>query len=402
MSKIYLAILFQFSVLIILGQNYNLHGFVQEDISKEPIGLVNVFLQKSKLGTASTDDGAYQLSIPDSLFNDTLVISAIGYKEQKICVTDIYPEENFTVLLQDSMFLLDEVVAFCYDYIEGLYWKSKTKEGKDYLLTFISKDISNVSNFVLLLNERFGKGKKRRNTYVWKNISIPGLEGHTKIMMKFFRCGYCPNEDNITVTFYIDNSKIKEVLKNDEHKLVITNYFQEILDQTFENGINISQLEKRKRIYYLPEAEEPYTGKVYGYFESGQKGLRGQLYKGKKDQKWEYWFKNNQKRMVVYFNKGGKEGLWVSWYKNGDLRIKNTYKNNRLVSNNFWWYENGSLKKVSFYKNGIIQGKVEWEEGGELKEKRGIFENTSDTEIENIQKFKFEDKKIANYILKFM
>ena len=397
-----LLLLIVLFVSALYSQDFILKGTVQEDISREPVSLVNIYLKSSDIGVASNDSGSYEISIPEPLLNDTIIFSSIGYKEQRLPISSIYPDTNLHVFLQDSMFLLDEVVAFCYDYIEALYWKSKTKGKKDYLLTFVSKKIANVSNFVLLLNERFGKGKKKRNTYVWRKVNIPGLEGNTKIYMKFFRCGYCPDNNNISVTFYIENSKVKDILHDDEYKLLIARYFQEILDNTFENGINISQLEKRKRIYYLPEADSAYTGKVYGYFQMGQKGLRGELFYGKKDNKWEYWFANNNKRMIVYFDKGKKEGLWVSWYKDGGLRIKNTYENGRLIGNNFWWHENGRLKKVSFYKNGVIQGKLEWEDDGTLKEQRGIFENATEQEINDIQKLKFEDKKIAKFILKFM
>ncbi len=401
MPKI-LILLLLFISSSLFAQNYKLSGEVQEDLSKSAISLANVYIDSSIIGTASMTDGTFELFIPDSLLNDTLVISAIGYREQRISINSIYPDTNLMVFLQDSMFLLDEVVAFCYDYIEALYWTSTNKNEKDFLLTFVSKDIDNVSNFLILLNDRLGKGRKNHNSYMWKKISIPGLEGDTKILMKFFRCGYCPDNNNITVTFKIENSKVKDILYDDEYKLLIIRYFQEILDKTFANGINISQLEKRNRIYYLPQADSAYTGKVYGYFQTGQKGLRGEVFKGKKDNKWEYWYQNNKKRMIVFFNKGQKEGLWVSWYKNGDLRIKNTYKNGRLEGNNFWWHDNGTLKKVSFYKNGVIQGKVEWEKNGELKELRGIFENATDQEVSNIRALKFEDKKIAKYIIKFL
>lgn len=401
MPKVLLYIWLQFIAFALVGQSFVLKGSVQEDISKDPIHMANVYLKESKLGTISSVNGEYELAIPDSLLKDTLVFSALGFKEQKVALESLYPETNFLVFLQDSMFLLDEVVAFCYDYIEALHWKSKIENKSDYLLTFVSKDISNVSNFILLIKERFGQGKKKKNTYVWKKVEIPGLNGNTNILMKFFRCGYCPDPQNITVTFDVENSEVKDILKDDEYKLLLARYFQEILDKTFENGINISQLEKRNKIYYLPAAEDGFTGKVYGYFETGQKGLRGEITEGVKDKKWEYWYQNSNKRMVAFFNKGVKEGLWVSWYKNGSLRIKNNYSAGRLEGNNYWWFENGTLKKISTYKEGILQGKVEWEENGALKEKRGIFETTTDEDIEKIIEFKFQDKAISTFIKQF-
>ncbi|MBN2668334.1 MAG: carboxypeptidase-like regulatory domain-containing protein [Bacteroidales bacterium] len=384
------------------SQDYQIKGTIQEDISREPIGLANVFVRNSTLGTASGQDGSYTLAIPDSLLNDTLVISAVGYKQQEVPLRALYPETSFSVFLQDSMFLLDEVVAFCYDYVEGLYWKSNGIQSQEYLLTFVSKNIQNVSNFLLILKGRFGQGKKKSNSYVWRDIEIPGVEGKTRVLLKFFRCGYCPLEDNITVTIDIDNNKYKNILLDDEYKLLISRYFQEILDQTFEQGVNVSQLEEKNKVYFLPSSETPYEGKVYGYFDSGKKGLRGSVKLGQKDGQWEYWFENGQKRMVVSYAIGQKTGLWVSWYKNGNIRIKNNYTNDRLDGKNYWWYENGQLKKLAFYKNGAIHGKIEWEESGALKEKRGVFENATNEEIKNLLQLKTQDQKISDFIQRFI
>jgi antitoxin component YwqK of YwqJK toxin-antitoxin module len=69
---------------------------------------------------------------------------------------------------------------------------------------------------------------------------------------------------------------------------------------------------------------------------------------------------------------------------------------------NFWWHENGKLKKISFYKTGVIQGKVEWEESGTLKEKRGIFENATAEEIKQMQKLKVNEIELSKFVSKFL
>lgn len=402
MLRINILILIQFIVLSLLGQEMNIKGKVQEDLSHSNISYANVYLKHSKMGCYTSKKGDYSLTFPDSLKIDTLIVSALGYKQHAIALSSVSLDSNYNVLLQDSMFVLDEVIAFGYDYIEGFYWKGKRNGKNQYLLSYVSKDLLNVGNFVILLNERLGKSKRKKNTIVWKKLRIPGLKGKTKLFMKYFRCEYGPRPDNISVTFNIDNSEIEDALLDSTNEAIVTNYLQEILDQTFENGINIAQLEKRKRIYYLPNSELPYNGKIYGYFDSGEKGMRGRLKDGKKDLKWEYWFKSQKKRMIINFDAGKKDGLMVAWFKNGNLRIKNEFVKGRLVGNNFWWHENGTLKKVAHYENGIVKGALEWEKDGYLKIQDGFFKNISETEVQDIKAFRFNDKKIAKYILKYL
>ncbi len=401
MFRLYLSILFIFSALGVIAQDYTLKGRIQEDVSHSPIHLANVFIKNTSIGTASDSTGLYQITIPQANINDTIVFSALGYQELEIPIQSIYPKKKYNVAMQDSMFLLDEVVAFCYDYIEGLYWTNKKEDKKDYLLTFVSKKMTHLSNFLLLMKERLGKPKKHNNAFVWKKVKVPGVKGKTKFTLRFFRCGYCPDDKNITVTIDAKNSSEEHILLNDSSKTLIAAYFQELLDKTFEQGVNISELEKRKRIYYLPEAEKGYTGKVYGYFKEGQKGLRGYFMEGKKDKRWEYWFKNGKKKMVAFFENGKKVGTHVSWFKDGSLRIKNTYENGRLVGNNFWWYENGNIKKIASYKEGVFYGKAEWEKNGQLKLKKGVFEEMSPEDIENIKSMKGQQGRISDFIMRF-
>jgi|GEM_PF-1189538 len=402
MPKLITIISFLLWTNFAFSQNYTLKGSIQEDVSKRPIALANVYLASFNIGTATAQDGAFQLAIPDSCLKDTLVISAIGYKGIKLPISDLYPETDLHLFMQDSMFLLEEVVAFCYDYVEGLYWATGKNDRKQFLLTFVSKDLKNVTNFLLLTKGRLGAAKKDANSYIWKDSKFPGIKGKNKVTLKFFRCGYCPGDENITVTIDIQNNQIKDILHEPEYKLMLAKYFQELLDQTFEQGVNITQLNNKNDFYALPSATEGYTGKVYGYFESGQKGLRGQLSNGKKDQRWEYWYENGQKRMVNVFKNGVKQGVWVLWGKDGNIRLKNNWVDGNMEGYNFWWHENGKLKKISFYKTGVIQGKVEWEESGTLKEKRGIFENATAEEIKQMQKLKVNEIELSKFVSKFL
>jgi hypothetical protein len=72
------------------------------------IPYVNIGIKESKTGTVSSVDGNFSLQIPDSLTNDTLTFSSVGFEDKKISIRDIVVKD-LKVVLVDKINLLDEV-----------------------------------------------------------------------------------------------------------------------------------------------------------------------------------------------------------------------------------------------------------------------------------------------------
>ena len=78
-----------------------------------------------------------------------------------------------------------------------------------------------------------------------------------------------------------------------------------------QSKFDINNLIDRGGLKYAPNDDEPYTGKVFDFYENGQKKLDGNYRKGLMNGKWTYYHQNGQKENE-------------RTYKDGEL-IKETY-----------------------------------------------------------------------------
>ena len=349
-------------------------GKVLESSTGLSVPFAGIYINKTTIGTISDSLGVFKLNVPKDKINDTLIVSSVGYSNYKHKISEYKNFKKVEIYLGDSIYLLDEVIAIAYDYFETLTWESKKKGVKARYLTFSTNDVDNVSNFIKVMRGQFGKSKDKGSLYRWKNANIPNIGRNNKISLQFFKCPYCPIEEAYTVTILIRDDKGKWPLNDENKEELLENFFQGILDKTFDLGIDFTQLVKKNGLYYKKNSEEPYTGKCFGYFKNGQIGLKGMVSNGLKDNEWSYWYSNSQKKMLVHYSEGKKSGNWKFWYDTGRIRIDSNYKNNRMVGKNTWWYKNGKKKKVSVYNKGVFIAKVEWSDKGKVIERIGTID----------------------------
>ena len=77
-------------------------------------------------------------------------------------------------------------------------------------------------------------------------------------------------------------------------------------------GVNAEKLEEREGLAYVKGSDAPYTGKVYGLYENGQKKQEG------------------------YVKEGKTHGLIVRWHKNGQKAREANFKDGKLISEKYW------------------------------------------------------------------
>lgn len=373
MQKLLLIILL-FIAIVSFSQSKDtliIKGFVTELDSSVAVPFASVFIHKTTIGVTSDNDGYFELKFPKELFNDTLIVSSIGFSKYEKQISAFKNLKKVEVILSDSIFLLDEVVAIPYDYFETLVWESRNKKQRFKYLTYATEYLDDISNFIKVLKAEFGKPKMKGNTYYWKRLNIPAVGKNTKMSLRFFTCPYCADKSDFSVTILLKDRKGKYPLNDTIKEELLENYFQGILDKTYEMGVDYTHLDKVNNIYYKNGYQEPYTGKSFGYFKNRQIGLKGAYIDGKKDGKWEYWYSSGQNKMLVHYNKGKKIGKWTYWFDNGIRRIDNNYINDNLDGKNYWWYNNGNKKKIALYKNGKFIGKIEWDKKGKIIDKVG-------------------------------
>ena len=77
---------------------------------------------------------------------------------------------------------------------------------------------------------------------------------------------------------------------------------------------------------YVKGSDAPYTGKVYGLYENGQKKQEG------------------------YVKEGKTHGLIVRWHKNGQKAREANFKDGKLISEKYW---NSKGEPVDTYEEAI-------------------------------------------------
>ena len=138
-----------------------------------------------------------------------------------------------------------------------------------------------------------------------------------------------------------------------------------------QSKMNINNLVEYGDKKYAPNDDEPYTGKVFDFYENGQKKLNGNYRKGLMNGKWTYYHENGQFHAQGRFIDGdgsnpsessgipfnGRTGRWTSWHENGQKEAEGTYKGGKRDGKWTSWFENGQKESEGTYKDGIEDGK---------------------------------------------
>ena len=155
---------------------------------------------------------------------------------------------------------------------------------------------------------------------------------------------FVSNEKGI-VKLKLKSGKVFEVPANKLSKE--DNEFITALAKT--EGVNQDELEKREGIYYFKDSDTPYTGKVYGLNENGQKEFEANYKDGKPDGLRIGWHENGQQSWKANFKDGTLDGLYLRWHENGQKRYEGNFKDSEVISEKFWNSKGepvGSLKEA--------------------------------------------------------
>lgn len=129
---------FLISVLFLLGhliyaQQYQVvEGRVIDSKTQKPLPFCSVFIKGEVVGTVANAEGSFKLSLPKSLWKDTLVVSHVGYKNFYSLVKDL--PKNLSVKLQEAPLDLDAIQVeadrlTAQEIFENAVEKIKSREG---------------------------------------------------------------------------------------------------------------------------------------------------------------------------------------------------------------------------------------------------------------------------------
>ena len=131
-----------------------------------------------------------------------------------------------------------------------------------------------------------------------------------------------------------------------------------------QSKFDINNLIDRGGLKYAPNDDEPYTGKVFDFYDNGQKKLDGNYRKGLMNGKWTYYHQNGQKEREESYKDGELDGLSTTWHENGKKKLEGYFKDNK--QGGLWtsWYENGQKEEEGTFKDGERIESTRWDEVG--------------------------------------
>jgi len=156
---------FCFILFFINILNGQVNGVVLDLVSKEPIIYANVILQSEKIGVATNFKGAFQINNKNNIGNDTLLVTYVGYKPQKIVVDHKKRDSVYRFYLKEETELLDEVLIKSSKKLSKTTYKIKSKSKK-----LIGHNIKyNEEVLKLVNNNKNTFGKLLNVTFYFRN-----------------------------------------------------------------------------------------------------------------------------------------------------------------------------------------------------------------------------------------
>lgn len=104
-------LLFIFALLIsalTFGQK-KITGKVVDASNNKPVGFTNIGIEGTLHGTASDANGNFTLEIPESMADEKMYFSAVGYKNRLFPVKNLFGQESCVVRLQPQSYDIDDV-----------------------------------------------------------------------------------------------------------------------------------------------------------------------------------------------------------------------------------------------------------------------------------------------------
>ena len=86
----------------------------------------------------------------------------------------------------------------------------------------------------------------------------------------------------------------------------------DVVEDATADAVDLSKLQDRNGVYYLPNEETPFTGRAESFYENGQKSSEGQYRDGFKEGLWVEWREDGSKSGEFEMKQSGLDGHFIS------------------------------------------------------------------------------------------
>lgn len=111
----YLILVFMLCSICLPAQSENfitITGTIADSQTKDRLGLASIGISNQALGTISNTLGEFMLRVPEQFFNDTLIVTYLGYKKYTHAISRINNNSRLQVELTPESTMLQEISVY--------------------------------------------------------------------------------------------------------------------------------------------------------------------------------------------------------------------------------------------------------------------------------------------------
>ena len=227
--------------------NFSITGTLLDKETGVPISSATVGVRRTSIGSITNQNGDFKLSLPDSLKNDSITFSHIGYLSQDIEFALLIGRHNI-LSLEPKVVSLQEVVI-------------RRSEPKKLLREMIERREQNYSHTPVYLTTFYREGVQLKNKFqnlseavfkVYKTSSHSAMPDQVKLL-KMSRLSNVEAKDSLLVKVKSGiQACIQMDIIKDEGKLTLTDHGKELEKRYEEESVLLQKWFGQ----YLPECSE--------------------------------------------------------------------------------------------------------------------------------------------------
>jgi antitoxin component YwqK of YwqJK toxin-antitoxin module len=126
----------------------------------------------------------------------------------------------------------------------------------------------------------------------------------------------------------------------------------DVVEDATADAVDWSKLQDRDGVMYLPNEENPFTGRAESFHKNGQKESEKNFKDGKLDGLLSWWHESGRKVSEGNFKDGKMDGFAVMWYENGQKQVEGNYRAGKLDGLLITYNEDGTEDYRFTYKDG--------------------------------------------------
>jgi len=114
MGKYIMIFIFSFGIFTVSAQTeaeivQTIKGKVINKATNEAVSYTNIGIENTFHGTASDEEGNFQLKIPQEMASGDIYFSAIGYRNEKFPVASLFDREFNIIKLEPQSYSIEDV-----------------------------------------------------------------------------------------------------------------------------------------------------------------------------------------------------------------------------------------------------------------------------------------------------